>query len=180
MGMKNKSCKLDQVSTLMLKIVTSCLLTITHIVNMSLTSGDLITDWKWAIVRSLLKNIGIEHFHKNYRPVSNLSFLSKLVEWCMLWWLLDHCMQQNLIPDFQSAYCKNHSTETSLLKLINDILWGFQKWNITSTVILDLSTTFDTVDHDVLLTILHDHFRIQGTALNWFETISDQDSSRLQ
>ena len=80
MGMK-KSCKLDQISTPALKeIIAACLLTITCIVNMSLTRGDFITDWKLAIVRPLLKNPHSKPLHKNYRPVSNLSFLSKLVE----------------------------------------------------------------------------------------------------
>ena len=123
--MKNKSYKLDQISTLTLQeIIISCLPTITHIVNKSLTSGDFIADWKLAIVRPLLKRPGSEHLCKNCRPVSNLSFLSKLVEQCMPCQLLDHCTQQNLIPDFQSAYHKSHSTETCLLKLTNDILWG--------------------------------------------------------
>ena len=121
-----KNYKLDQISTQMLKeVITVCLPTITHIVNMSLTRGDFIMDWKLAIVRPLLKKPGSKPLHKNYRPVSNLSFLSKLVEWCMLCQLLDCCTQHNLIPDFQSAYHNNYSTETSLLKLTNDILWGF-------------------------------------------------------
>ena len=111
----------------------------------------------------------MEPLHRNYRPVSNLCYPSKLVEWCMLWQFLDHCIQNNLILDFQSAYCKNYSTETILLKMTNDLLWGFENQNITSTVISDLSTAFDTVDHDILLTILHDHFGIQDTTLNWFK-----------
>ena len=53
--------------------------------------------------------------------------------------------------------------------MTNDILWGFENQNITSIVILDLSAAFDTVDHDILLTILQDHFGFQGTALKWFE-----------
>ena len=58
MGMKNKNCELDQISGLMLKeVITACLPTTTYIVNMSLTRGDFITDWKLAIVRSLLKNL---------------------------------------------------------------------------------------------------------------------------
>ena len=87
----------------------------------------------------------------------------------MLQQLLDHCTQHNLIPDFQSAYLKNYSMETSLLKLTNDILWGFGSQNITSAVILDLSAAFDTIDHDILLTIFSNHFGIQGSALNWFK-----------
>ena len=104
MGMKNKNCELDHISTLMLKgVITACLPTITCIANMSLRRGHFITDWKQAIVRPLLKEPGSKPLHKKYRPVSNLSFLSKLVEWCMLQQLLDHCTQHNLISDFQSA-----------------------------------------------------------------------------
>ena len=87
----------------------------------------------------------------------------------MLWQLLDHCTQHNLIPDFQSAYHKNYNMETSLLNLTSNILWVFESQNIISTIILDLSATFDAVDHDILLTILSNHFGIQGTALNWFK-----------
>ena len=136
---------------------------------MSLTKGDFNEDWKTAIVRILLEKPGLELIHKNYRPVSNLCFLSKLVEWCMLWQLLDHCTQQDLIPDSWSAYRKNYSTERSLIKMTNDILLGFENQNITSIVIPDLSAAFDTVDHDVLLTILWDLFVFQGTTLKWFE-----------
>ena len=68
--MKNKNCKLDQISTLTLKeIITVCLPSITHIVNMSLTRGYFNTDWKLAIVKPLLKKSGSEPLHRNYRPV---------------------------------------------------------------------------------------------------------------
>ena len=170
MSMKNKNCELDNISTLTLKeIITVCLPSITHIVNVSLTRGDFITEWKLAIVKPFLKKSGSKPLHRNYRPVSNLCFLSNLVEQCMLWQFLDHCTQNNLIPDFQSAYHETYSTKSSLLNLTNDLLWGCENQNITSTVILDLSTAFDTVDHDILLTMLHDHFGIQDTALNWFK-----------
>ena len=53
--------------------------------------------------------------------------------------------------------------------MTNDILRGFENQNITSLVILDLLAAFDTVDHDVLLTVLQDHFGFQGTALKWFD-----------
>ena len=63
----------------------------------------------------------------------------------MLKQLLDHCKNHDLLPDFQSAYCEHYSTETSLIKLTNDILWS-----ITAIVILDLLAAFDMVDHDIL------------------------------
>ena len=74
----------------------------------------------------------------------------------MLQQLLDHCTQQDLIPDSHSAYRKNYSTETSLIKMTNDILWEFENQNVTSIVLLNLLAAFETVDHDVLLTILQD------------------------
>ena len=68
--------------------------------------------------------------------------------------------------------------------MTNDLLWGFENQNIILTVILDLSTAFDTIDHDILLTILHDHFGIQDMALNWLKNYLRpmilQGSSRWQ
>ena len=82
---------------------------------------------------------------------------------------MDHCTQQDLIPDSQFAYRKKYNTDTSLIKITNVILLGFENQNITLIVILDLSAAFDTVDQDVLLTALWDNFGFQGTALKWFE-----------
>ena len=72
----------------------------------------------------------------------------------MLLQLLDHCNQQDLIPDSKPAYRKNYRTKPSLIEMINDILWGFENQNITTIVVFDLLAAFDTIDHDVLLTIL--------------------------
>ena len=71
----------------------------------------------------------------------------------MLQQLHDCCTQQDHIQDSQSSSWK-YSTETSLIKMTNDILWRFKNQNITPTVVPDLSGAFDTVDHDVLLSIL--------------------------
>ena len=106
---------------------------------------------------------------KNYRPVSNLCFLSKLVERCILHKLLTNCNENNLLPDFQSTYHQNYNTETSLIKLFNDILWVMEKQNITMVIILDLSVAFATVDYKVLLEIMEQHFRLTDTALKWVD-----------
>ena len=71
----------------------------------------------------------------------------------MLKQLIEHCKNHNLLPDFQSAYRKNYSTETSLIRLTNDILWSMERQHITSFAILDLLAAFDTMDHNILLHI---------------------------
>ena len=147
MQMNNKSCKLDIILMDKLKeILDSCISTIMKIVNISLTTGQFCDQWVTAIVKPLLKKLGLELTNKNYRPVSNLCFITKQVEKCMLNQLLDHCNNNNLLPDFQSAYHQHYSTETSLINITNDILWGMENQEVTTMLILDLSVAFDMVD----------------------------------
>ena len=117
MPMKNKSCELDFIPTQLLKaMLPSCIETIAQNVNISLTKGLFVTDWKTGIICPPLKKLGLDLMMKNYRSVSNLCFLSKLVERCMLSQLISHCNTNSLIPNFQSAYREIYSTETSLIK----------------------------------------------------------------
>ena len=76
-----------------------------------------------------------------------------------------YCNSLDPIPQYQLAYRANHSCETSLLRLLNDALWNRECGKVTILTAMDLSAAFDSVDHD----ILHDHFGITGTALNWFD-----------
>ena len=115
-----------------------------------------------AIVKPLPKIPGLDLINKNYGPISNLPFISKLVKKCMLQQLLDHRKNHDLLQDFQSAYCEHCTTETSLIKLTNDILWSMERQQITAIVILDLSAAFDMVDHEILL-------QIQEQTLVWGE-----------
>ena len=91
---------------------------------------------------------------KNYRQVSNLCFLSKLVKHCMLKQLINHHNTNCLIPDFQSTYRENYSTETSLIRMCNNILWSMENQQITMMVTLDLSAAIDMLDHNTLINIL--------------------------
>ena len=108
--------------------------------------------------------------NQSYRSESNLSFLSKLVEKCVLAQFNKHCDLYNLIPDFQSVYREGYSTETSLIKLTNNLLWAMENQHVTMVVLLDLSIAFDTIDQDLLLRILENKFGITGIALNWYNT----------
>ena len=87
----------------------------------------------------------------------------------MLLQVSKHCEEYQLQPDYQSAYREHYSCKTAILKISNDILWGMEAQSITSLVALDLSAAFDTVDHEVLLSILSNKYGIKSKALKWFD-----------
>ena len=102
--------------------------------------------------------------------MSNLPFLSKLLERCMLHHFTKHCEEFGLSPDFQSAYHEGYSCETSLLGRCDGILNAMEHQEVTAVTIMDLSAAFDTVDHDILLSILSNSFGIHDSALSWFKS----------
>ena len=170
MSMQTKSCEIDAIPTALLKqLLPSILPVLTKLVNTSLENGLFCSTWKEAVVRPLLKKYGLDLLKKNYRPVSNLKFLSKLLERGMLFHFTKHCDDFGLLPAFQSAYRPAHSCETALLSLCDDALSAMENQEILAVTIMDLSAAFDTVDHHVLLNILEQRFGIHGTALQWFE-----------
>ena len=107
---------------------------------------------------------------ENYRTVSNLSFISKIVEKVVLQQLVDYLNHNNLLCTSQSKYRPHHSTETILLKAANDILLGLDKRRISSLTLLDLSSAFDTIDHNILLDRLNDLHGISSTCQSWFRS----------
>ena len=142
---------------------------ITKIVNMSLGDGIFCREWKTTVVRPLLKKFGLELIFPNYRPVSNLTFISKVIEQCMLLQVSQHCEEYQLQLDYQLAYRQHYPCETVILKISNDILWGMETQSITSLVVLDLSAAFDTVDHEILLSIPSNKYGIKSKVLKWFD-----------
>jgi len=111
--------------------------------------------------------------------VSNLAFISKLVETVVAKQLQYYLNCNNLLPVFQSAYRQNHSTETALLKVMNDILLNMKNQRVTLLILLDLSAAFDTVDHDTMLRRLEHSFGIQGKGLSWFASYLSGRSQRI-
>ena len=95
---------------------------ITTITNQSLTTGKFLDDWKVAAVRPLTKGQNMSAELKNYRPISNLSFLLKVIEKAVLAQLQKHFDKQSLLPNHQSAYRQHYSTETTLLNMCDNIL----------------------------------------------------------
>ena len=103
-----------------------------------------------------------------YRLVSNLSFLSKVIEKVISIRILGHILDNNMVDSFQSAYRAGHSCETALLRVYNDIVTTVGKGNGSFLVLLDLSAAFDTIDHDNLFYILEKYVGIGGSALQQF------------
>lgn len=151
----------------------------TKIVNNSLQSGRFPEIWKEALVFPLLMKPGLDIIFKNFRPVSNLSFASKLIDRAAFNHILGHLVSNNLYPVAQSAYRRNHSTETVLLNVINDILLNMNKQHVTILVLLDLSAAFYTVDHSILLNRLSSKLGSNGTALDWFRSYLSGRSQRV-
>ena len=140
-----------------------------NIINTSLTTDIVPRDLKTAIVKSLSKKPSLDkNLLKNYRPISNLSFLSKILEKVVLHKLLSYLQENNLSNPIRSAYRAGYSTENVLLRIVNDILSALDNDNISVLLLLELSAAFDTIDHQILLSRLNSVFGIQSTALQWF------------
>jgi hypothetical protein len=114
---------------------------------------------------------------KNYRPISNLPLLSKIIEKHVDLHLTQYDVLQKLDDPHQSAYTKGSSTETALLKVQNDLLQAIDSKSTCILILLDLSAAFDTIDHSTLLTRLSQKFGIKGSAISW---ITSYMSDRMQ
>ena len=161
-----KSCLLDPLPTFLIKKCIDILLpSLTKLVNCSLMEGCIPDAFKSAVVTPLIKKPNLpSNDLKNYCPVSGLSFVSKLVERVVAKQLLEHIHVHNLDNPYQSAYKAGHSTETALLYIKNEVHLSLSRGETTALVLLDLSATFDTIDHSTLLS----WFGVGGSVLNWF------------
>ena len=150
------------------------------LVNLSLSTGD-VDGVKLADIIPWIKGNSLDqNLLKNYRPISNLTFLGKLIERVVLKRLDAHLTKNNLHINEQSAYKQNNSTETLLVRITNDILVASDKKTATVVMILDLSAAFDTVDHDLLLNILSNEIGLRGTVLKWFKSFLTGRSQRIR
>ena len=138
---------------------------------MSLKNGVMLYSLKVAVLKSLLKKQDADFEQlQNFRPISNLTFVSKLIEKAVSLQLNDHILRHYLDETFQSAYKAFHTTETALVRVNNDILTAIDNNNTVILLLLDLSAAFDTVDHSILLSRLSSRFGIKGAVLAWLRS----------
>ena len=167
----SKTCYLEPCPTHIVKQWLDILLpSLTKLVNLSLKNGIFPNPFKWAIVTPLLKKATLSKENlKSYRPVSGLSFLSKLVERIVGAQIRSHMNSHDIGKILQSTYSVGHSSETGLC-IKNEIHLSLSKGMPTALVLLDLSAAFNTINHDTLLSCLLANFCFAGSALNWFRS----------
>ena len=177
----NASCDLDPFPTRLLKhYIDDLIVPITAIINLSTREGVVPPDFEQALVTPLIKKKTLCRIEfKNYRPLSNLRFLSKIMEKIVAKRLNAHIEEHLLSNHVQSAYKRFHSTETSLVKMHNDIICNMDNGKVTALTLLDLSADFDTIDHATLLERLHGHFGISGAVLQWSKSYISNRQQRV-
>ena len=144
---------------------------ITKIINLSLSTGNFPLLFKHSLVTPLLKKPSLDkEILSNYRPVSNLSFISKLTERIVLSRINDYLTSNSLLNPHQSGFTKRHSTETLLTSLYNKLVSAISHQQVSCLCLLDISAAFDTIDHNILLQRLSTWFGFTDTALLWIQT----------
>jgi Reverse transcriptase (RNA-dependent DNA polymerase) len=138
-----------------------------HIFNLSFTSGIVPSQLKVAKVIPIFKS-GDKRIMDNYRPISLLNVFSKIIEKIVHTRLSIFLENNNLISNSQYGFRKAHSTIHPLVKFLNFITKAFNEKEHCLAIFYDMRKAFDTVDHEILLTKLH-NLGIQGTELNWFK-----------
>lgn len=177
MSAPNKQCSLDPAPTWLVKQFHHILApVIANLVNASFSQSTFPACHKSALVKPLIKKATLDPLDlKSYRPISNLSFMSKLLERVSIDQFNLHAMSNELMPVCQSAYRRYHSTETAVVKIYNDIARATDSGYVSALVLLDLSAAFDTVDMEIFLDIQRIRFGVHSMALDWFRSyLSDR------
>lgn len=169
-GMSNKkSTGVDNISILMIKMAVPTIVpSLTHICNRSLSERTFPTKWKRSKIIPIHKS-GNKKSANNYRPISILPSVSKILERLVQVQLTDYLKFNNILSEAQSGFRKNHSTISALLKVTDDWLSAIDHGLLTGAVFIDLRKAFDTVDPFILLNKLS-NIGVSASCLSWFRS----------
>jgi hypothetical protein len=178
LSLPDKQCSSDPLPTRLIKANIDLLAPfLCRLFCWSLENGCVPSTLKSAYITPIIKKAGLDPTDlKSYRPISNLSVVSKLLERLVAKQLLVYLKDNGLLPDLQSAYLTHRSTETAVLKVLSDILMALDSGNLAVLMMLDLSAAFDSVDHSTLLQRLKKSYGVSGTVLGWFSSYLDDRS----
>ena len=163
----NKSYGIDGIQARFIKDSASEInAPIAYIINLSIDTNVVPTDFKFARVKPLYKK-GSMNKVENYRPISILSVVSKVLEKAIYFQFEKYLKDKKILYCFQSGFRKNHSTDTCLINLMDYLHTNISEGKYVGMVLLDLQKAFDTVDHDILCNKL----KVMGVGcLEWFES----------
>ena len=165
----NKATGCDGISVKLLKLIAPVFCEpLTKLLNYSIATNTFPTAWKMARVTPLYKD-GERDQSNNYRPISVLSVLSKILEKHVAKSLMNYLVNNNLLYELQSAFREGHSTESALIKLTDQILSNMDQDNVTGVLFIDFKKAFDIVDHQIMLKKLK-LYRASESTLQWFKS----------
>ena len=167
-----KSCDLHHIpSKLLVECLDSILHSLNDLFNSSLASAIFPQCFKSALVTPINKKRCSDHNDlNNYRLVSNLRFIAKILEKLVLSQVSSYLNSRNPYNTYQSAYRPVHSTETALLKVDNDLYLSRNKGKISVLALLDFSSAFDTIHHSILVHRLHTDIGLTDSVLQWYSS----------
>ena len=164
-----KSCGLDDIDSYIIKLTKEDLLApITHVINLSIQNQKFPFQWKVAKVIPLHKKDEIL-YPQNYRPVSLLPILSKILERAVFGQMIKYLEENHLLHPSHHGFRSRHNTTTALIQMFDSWAEEFEKDKISAVVMLDLSAAFDVVDHDILLSKL-EIYGFEDKAVSWLSS----------
>ena len=168
-NIKNSSSGWDNIPPVLLKsCITSYIKPLTYIVNKSFETGMFPDPMKLAKIVPIFKS-GDKKIISNYRPISVLTFFSKIFEKAISKYLLEFLDSNNTLYKYQFSFRKKFSTSHAIISIVEKINNALSSGKCVAGVFLDFRKAYDTVDHSILLKKLY-AYGIRGTILNWFKS----------
>ena len=174
-----KSSGVDDIDSFSLRLAAPMIENVLlHIINLAITSGSFASCWKTQLVRPYFKK-GDRCLGENYRPVSNIPEISKLVEYAALEQLLRHFLENELFHPNHHGFLPAHSTLTALLQIYDSWLLAAENREFSAGLFLDLSSAFDIIEHGILFDKLQ-MYGLGEKSIGFFKSYLQQRQQRVQ